>query len=215
MAPEVRLILSLGLSAGMCHVTNTMFKSRMPGMDDILRKNPELARQFAKAAATESVGPGFANFMSMGMGGGNGGPRGGNGTMAPPPPSFGGQIPSPGPPSMPPSQSYDAEPAGMSPPLGGGAPFMTPAEGLSPPPTIKIRRELRGPSGVDVDDILQQLEANRGLAPGQRTPRNDLEEAGSIASGYTTETMKRNGVSRRALRKTTMQPTGAELTLNV
>jgi hypothetical protein len=218
VAPEVRLILSLGLSAGMCHVTNTMFKSRMPGMDDILRKNPELARQFAKAAATESVGPGFANFVSMGMGGGagggNGGPRGGNGSMAPPP-SFGGQG-NPGP-SMPPSQSYadDAEPAGMSPPLGGGAPFMSPAEGMSPPPTIKIRRELRGPSGVDVDDILQQLEANRGMPSGQRTPRNDLEEVGSIASGYTTETMKRNGVSRRALRKTTMQPTGAELTLNV
>ena len=215
VAPEVRLILSLGLSAGMCHVTNTMFKSRMPGMDDILRKNPELARQFAKAAATESVGPGFANFVSMGMGGGGGssGPRGGNGSMGSPP--FGGQGP---PQSMaPPSQSYaaESEPAGMSPPLGGGAPFMTPAEGMSPPPTIKIRRELRGPSGVDVDDILQQLEANRGVPPGQRTPRNDLEEVGSIASGYTTETMKRNGVSRRALRKTTMQPTGAELTLDV
>ena len=39
VAPEVRLIMSLGLSAAMCHVTNTMFKSKMPGMDDILRNN--------------------------------------------------------------------------------------------------------------------------------------------------------------------------------
>ena len=70
VAPEVRLIMSLGLSAAMCHVTNTMFKSRMPGMDDILRKNPELAKQMARAAAEQAVGPGFANFVSMGMGGG-------------------------------------------------------------------------------------------------------------------------------------------------
>lgn len=68
VAPEVRLIMSLGLSAAMCHVTNTMFKSRMPGMDDILRKNPELAKQMARAAAEQAVGPGFANFVSMGMG---------------------------------------------------------------------------------------------------------------------------------------------------
>jgi hypothetical protein len=75
VAPEVRLIMSLGLSATMCHVTNTMFKSRMPGMDDILRNNPELKKQFANAAAS-SVGPGFGKFMSMapGMGGGGGGP---------------------------------------------------------------------------------------------------------------------------------------------
>lgn len=67
VAPEVRLIMSLGLSAAMCHVTNTMFKSKMPGMDDILRNNPDLARQFAQAAASQAVGPGFANFVGMGM----------------------------------------------------------------------------------------------------------------------------------------------------
>lgn len=67
VAPEVRLIMSLGLSAAMCHVTNTMFKSRMPGMDDILRNNPELKKQFANAAAS-SVGPGFAKFVSMAPG---------------------------------------------------------------------------------------------------------------------------------------------------
>jgi len=200
VAPEVRLIMSLGLSAGMCHVTNTMFKSRMPGMDDILRNNPDLARQFAKAAANEAVGPGFANFMSMGLGKGGGG-GGGGGVPAPPP--------------QPPAQystSYqEEEPVGrdapMSAPLGGGSPFMSAPEGLSPPPTIKIRRELRGPSGVD--DILKQLEANQSYG------RNDMEEVGSIGSGQTTETMKRNGISRRALRRTTTQPTGETLTLNV
>jgi hypothetical protein len=67
VAPEIRLVMTLGISAAMCHVTNTFFKSKMPGMDDILKRNPELARQFAQAAATQAVGPGFANFVSMGM----------------------------------------------------------------------------------------------------------------------------------------------------
>ena len=67
VAPEVRLVMTLGISAAMCHVTNTFFKSKMPGMDDILKKNPELARQFAQAAASQAVGPGFANFVSMGQ----------------------------------------------------------------------------------------------------------------------------------------------------
>jgi len=207
VAPEVRLILSLGLSAGMCHVTNTMFKSRMPGMDDILRKNPELARQFARAAAQESVGPGFANFMSMGSK---------MPAQGPPPQSM---RPPPSQPSV--SEEFEntfegagyasqGAPAGMSPPLGGGAPYMGEVEGMVPPPTIKIRRELRGPSGVE--DILQQLEANRAM-PQQRGV--DIEETASIGSGYTTETMRRNGVNRRGVRRTTTQPTGETLTLNV
>jgi hypothetical protein len=67
VAPEIRLLMTLGISASMCHLTNTFFKSKMPSMDDILKQNPELARQFASAAASQSVGPGFANFMSMDM----------------------------------------------------------------------------------------------------------------------------------------------------
>jgi hypothetical protein len=34
----------------MVHMTNTMFKSSMPGMDDIMRQNPELMQQFTQAA---------------------------------------------------------------------------------------------------------------------------------------------------------------------
>lgn len=86
VAPEVRLIMSLGLSAAMCHVTNTMFKSRMPGMDDILRNNPDLARQFAQAAASQAVGPGFANFVGLG----GGGRRPSMGAQQTPPPPMGG-----------------------------------------------------------------------------------------------------------------------------
>ena len=68
MPPELRLLTSLAGSGFMCHVSNTFLKSRMPSADDILRQNPELARQFASAAAN-SAGPGFGNFMGMAMGG--------------------------------------------------------------------------------------------------------------------------------------------------
>ena len=51
MAPELRLLLSLGGSAFMFHLTNTMFKSSLPGMEDVMRQNPDLMKQFASAAA--------------------------------------------------------------------------------------------------------------------------------------------------------------------
>ena len=34
----------------MFHLSNTMFKSSIPGMDDVLQQNPELMKQFAEAA---------------------------------------------------------------------------------------------------------------------------------------------------------------------
>lgn len=66
MAPELKLLFQLGGSAIMLHMTNTMFKSSMPGMDDIMRQNPELMQQFTQAAVN-SMGDkneGFGNFMN-------------------------------------------------------------------------------------------------------------------------------------------------------
>lgn len=65
-SPEIRLGLTLMGSAAMYHITNTYMKSRMPGIDDILRNNPEMARQFAQAAATQAS-PGLGNFMGLAM----------------------------------------------------------------------------------------------------------------------------------------------------
>jgi len=66
IAPELKLLFMLGGSAVMTHMTNTMFKSAMPGMDDILKQNPELMQQFAGAAAQsmKKENTGFGNFMS-------------------------------------------------------------------------------------------------------------------------------------------------------
>ena len=94
MAPEIRLLLTLGGSAFMFHLTNTMFKSSLPGMDDVMRQNPDLMKQFAsaaantmennnrqQAAATGNPSPfaGLGNLMGGLMGGGGGG--GGLGDM--------------------------------------------------------------------------------------------------------------------------------------
>jgi hypothetical protein len=65
MAPEIKLLLMLGGSGFMFHLTNTMFKSSLPGMGDVLKQNPDLMQQFTKAAVN-SMGvkePGFANLM--------------------------------------------------------------------------------------------------------------------------------------------------------
>jgi hypothetical protein len=71
IAPELKLIFMLGGSAAMLHMTNTMFKSSMPGMDDIMRQNPELMQQFTNAAmnSMNQSNPGFGGFMSGVMGG--------------------------------------------------------------------------------------------------------------------------------------------------
>lgn len=66
MSPEIKLLFQLGGSAMMVHMTNTMFKSAMPGMDDILRQNPDLMRSFQNAAVNSmsQTSPGFSGFMS-------------------------------------------------------------------------------------------------------------------------------------------------------
>ena len=58
IAPELRLLFALGGSAFMFHLQNTMFKSSLPGMDDILKQNPELMKQFASAAVGSMNAPG-------------------------------------------------------------------------------------------------------------------------------------------------------------
>ena len=83
MAPELKLLFQLGGSGIMVHMTNTMFKSSMPGMDDIMKQNPELMQQFTQAAVNTmgESNPGFGNFMNSFMPGSAGG--------AAPPPNMG------------------------------------------------------------------------------------------------------------------------------
>ena len=65
MSPEVKLLMMVGGSAFMFHLTNTMFKSAIPGMDDIMKQNPELMKQFTNAAVNsmQQENPGISSFM--------------------------------------------------------------------------------------------------------------------------------------------------------
>jgi hypothetical protein len=87
MAPEVRLLFMVGGSAVWFHISNSMFKSSLPGLDQVLKQNPELKRQFAQATmntmAQQNAGTSagaFGGLMSM-----FGGFDGGQQEQGPPP----------------------------------------------------------------------------------------------------------------------------------
>jgi hypothetical protein len=137
----MRLMTALAGSGFMCHVSNTFLKSRMPSADDVLRQNPDLARQFAAAAANQA-GPGFGNFMGMAMGQTQGQGQG-----------QGGAAPNP---------------AGAG---NAGAFFQPNQQQRAPQAVASVeaqqaqaqqqtaRREMKGPSGVD--DILSAFQQAR------------------------------------------------------
>lgn len=80
MAPELRLLMSLSGSAFMFHLTNSMFKqSQLPGVEQVLRSNPDLMKQFQQAAVQQTMQMPPSQPMMGGGSGGPGGPLGGGG----------------------------------------------------------------------------------------------------------------------------------------
>ena len=68
MAPELRLLITLVGSGFMFHLTQSIFKTTLPGVGDIMKQNPDLMNQFAKAAASSmgessGMGAGLGNLM--------------------------------------------------------------------------------------------------------------------------------------------------------
>ena len=49
VAPEVKLLMMLGGSAMMFHLTNSMFKAAIPNMNDVLKQNPDLVNSMMSA----------------------------------------------------------------------------------------------------------------------------------------------------------------------
>ena len=78
IAPEIRLIMMVGGSAFMYHLTNSLFKSAIPNVNDILKQNPDLMNNIQQATMNTmnnnaqnnqgpQMGPGmFANMMNFG-----------------------------------------------------------------------------------------------------------------------------------------------------
>jgi hypothetical protein len=50
VAPELKLMMMVGGSAFMFHMTNTLFKSNMPSLNEVLRQNPDIMRNISEAA---------------------------------------------------------------------------------------------------------------------------------------------------------------------
>lgn len=199
MSPEMRLIMAVGGSGFMCHVSNTFFKSKMPTMDEVLRKNPELAKQMA-AAAAQQAGPGFGNFMGMAMG-----------------------VPEPPPGVTPPGMGPFTAP--QPPPTG--AFFGASSESRMPQSQVQVqaqkptaRREMSGPSGVE--DILKTFEEVRkaeSAVPPMYNNQPAVQAAMSGAASVMTDEMSysdsvNTGTSGRRRRRA-QPPSGNTISLNV
>lgn len=57
VAPEVKLIMMLGGSAMMFHLTNSMFKTALPNMNDVLKQNPDLVKNMMTAVQNTTRSP--------------------------------------------------------------------------------------------------------------------------------------------------------------
>lgn len=67
MPPELRLLMMIGGSAAMYHFTSKLFGSVMPGAQDFLRQNPDLARDIQAAAFKTMAKQGQAEAAYAGM----------------------------------------------------------------------------------------------------------------------------------------------------
>jgi hypothetical protein len=146
MSPEIRLLSMCGGSALMFHLSNTLFKSSTPELNDILKTNPDIMAQIQKAAlgsmANANAGNPMFDFMNQGIQErqaqqANQAPWDGRKGYAPPRTSQG--FPNPQPSNM--HSSVNAEVNQV--PQGQG---------------IFPQKNMRGPEGFD--DILNQLNAS-------------------------------------------------------
>ena len=212
MHPMLRLVGTLGVSATMYHLTNSMAeRSGIPGMADLLNENPELQRQFAAAAAAK-MGGGLGNFMNVA-----------SGFSRPQPVGF----------------SMESQPPPRVPFNVAAAAFAEPV--ATEPPPIRARREMRGPTGVEdvlkAFEAERAAEANAPIAtqhstvftpsgPPPTPPRSHRQGVGTeldplvefaLGSGAseTQSVGTENTERRRGRRRNVVAPVGSTLNLNV
>ena len=75
VAPEIRLIMMVGGSGMMFHLTNSMFKSVMPNVNDVMRQNPGLMQNMMSAVQNTMQNPGTTPNINPDSGGTQGGRR--------------------------------------------------------------------------------------------------------------------------------------------
>ena len=190
LAPELKLLLQLGGSAIMVHMTNTMFKSAMPGMDDIMKQNPELMQQFTNAAVNQmgDSNPGFGNFMS------NFAPQQKNvrpNNMGPPPPPVNVNNSERFPPPNNRPDLSGAKGSGIGSkfaPVNGPEPIKTPAP---------VRKEMNGPK--DISHLLSGLKTKDVNIPSTQNKNNgstiSIEDLTDVSNQKVPKTARRTGMT--------------------
>jgi hypothetical protein len=223
MAPELKLLFQLGGSAIMLHMTNTMFKSAMPGMDDIMRQNPELMKQFTQAAVNtmSQSSPNFGNFMGDMMGGMGGGGGAAQYQQQQPPSNFNTQRPPPppvatkGPNSIPPPRregdisnrpDLNFGRGSMNDGVNLSENYINPYEskrGAPPPLPQNPRPEMKGPS--DINNILSGLKTkNVNITPSSSSFSNVnqvSEDKGSTISISELKDLQNENMPNKTKRK--------------
>ena len=160
VAPELKLLFQLGGSAIMLHMTNSMFRSSMPNMDDVMRQNPDLMQQFTQAAVN-SMGeqnPGFSGFMNNMMNS--------------------GEMPAGSRPGPPPMQPQNMQHPSM------------PMRPSSPPrnrPDIRASRGQPPSEGVEINSGFSKVNEVEKSRPHQRPDMKGPSDLGDILSGLKTK----------------------------
>jgi len=206
MPPEAKLLMSLVGSGFMFHMSNSFFRSKMSAMDpnEIFRNNPQLAKQFA-AAAAQQAGPGFGNFMGAAMG----------------VPQQGYQQPFNQPPQAP-------MPSFAQAPSFAQEQSRTPQSMAAAPPPPIIRNEMKGPQGMD--DILKTFQEVRSaemspppimIPPSQQSQQparqamSELSSLHSMSPRSTVESTVTGSTGNRRGRRKVAVPTGNMVTLDL
>jgi hypothetical protein len=206
MPPEAKLMMSLVGSGFMFHMSNSFFRSKMSNVDpsDIFRNNPQLAKQFAAAAANQA-GPGFGNFMGAAMG----------------VPQQAQQY-----------QQYPQQQQQQSQPTGpfyqsSQAPMPQVPQPMAAQQPTPIRREMKGPTSVDeILKTFQEVRAADMEGPTFATPpmfqspaRQAMQEINSIPASPRSDDMESvytttSNPQKRGRRKPSV-PVGNTMTLNL
>jgi hypothetical protein len=202
MAPELKLLFQLGGSAMMVHMTNSMFKSAMPGMDDIMRQNPDLMQQFTSAAANTmgQNSPGLGGFMNM-MNGGSQQPQQPQQQqqqqrqMPREQPQFNQQTR-----GAPPAPVATQGPNSTPPPIRAGYVPLSNRPDINASRNIPVseqsrRPEMKGPS--DISNLLSGLKVNKTAVNIQ----NDNDDKGSTISISELKEMQNDNIPLRTKRR--------------
>ena len=203
--PEIRLLMMLSGSAFMHHMSNSMFKSQLPGLDEILKQNPGLAQNLAHATANhmshqqESANNLFGNLGGMFANIFPAGPQG-MPPMQPGTPQQMSQPPSPQPGTPqhplqqplrqpPPPVSPRTTPPIVTPPVYTPEPPSTPTQQAPPQPPPQ-QATMKGPS--DVEELLKELEVNDAASH-----NDEIESILSNMTKSTTDQTKKRGRKKK------------------